>query len=212
MALCVCPRGQSLTTIPVNDCPVNLAQIQKLAFQRLYKSDGSKNGFLLPADDIKLKASWTSCMTATDDTKIVISPWVQNPTTDPGAARTFGGGNETLSGIPIVLGSDPTTFTAVLRQLPQDLIKILKELACENIGVYLFDADGTIAAASDHATTNKFYTPFHIAPSTFFVSDLILGGHEGVDGNNLQFSLMPNWSDDLVLIKPTDFNPIMDLR
>ena len=208
-SLCQCPRPASLTEIPVSDCPETFGQIQKVAFQRLYKStDGSKNGFLMPSD-IKLKTSWTTKMAALDDTKIVISPYIEAPSTDPGGARTFGGGNETLGGIELVIGREPTAFTAVVRQMPQSVIKALKELECEEIGVYVFDEAGNIGAIKDPNITG-LYRPIPLR--SFFVSDKIFGGYEAVDSNNIQWSFLPNWSDDLERIKPTDFNPLTDLR
>ena len=36
-------------------------------------------------------------------------------------------------------------------------------------------------------------------------------GYEAPDSNAIQWSFLPNWSDDLKLIAPTDFNPLTDL-
>ena len=207
--LCQCPRGASIPTIPASDCPESFGQIQKVAFQRLYGADGAKNGFQLPAADIKLKASWTAALTAADSKKIAVSPYVQAPTTEPGAPRTFGGGNETLGGVEMVIGREPTAFTGVLRQLPQSVIKTLKALECEELGVYIFDENGNIGALND-GKTPAFYTPIPIR--AFFVSDKVLGGYEAPDSNNVQWSFLPNWSDNLEMIAPTDFNPLNDLR
>ena len=207
-SLCQCPRPASLVDIPVSDCPETFGQIQKVAFQRLYKTTGEKNGFQSPAD-IKLKAPWSAFMTATDDTKIVVSPYIEAPTTEPGGARTFGGGNATLGGIELVIGREPTAFTGVVRQMPQAVIKALKALECEEIGVYVFDEAGNIGAIKDPNITGLF-TPLPLR--SFFVSDKVFGGYEAVDSNNIQWSFLPNWSDDLVRLKPTDFNPLTDLR
>ena len=147
--ICKCPAGTALPDIPVSNCPESFGQIQKVAFQRLYKSTGEKNSFKTDAG-IEKKASWTSLLSADDDTKIVISPYIQAPTAEAGAARTFGGGNETLGGIEEIVGREPTPFTGVMRKLPQKIIKALKELQCEslgdNLGVYLVDENGAIGA------------------------------------------------------------------
>lgn len=209
--ICACPPSASLTTIPVVDCPEDFGQIQKIAFQRLYKADGTKNGFTMPDDDIKLKANWTASLAATDSTKITISPYVQAPTAEPGAARTFGGGNDTLGGIEEVVGSEPTPFTGVFRKIPQSIIKIMKDYKCEyELGVYLFDQDGAIAAIQNGSTGTETYSPIPI--QAFFLSDKGFGGLENPDYNNLQWSFPPGYSDNLVKIKPTDFNPLSDLR
>ena len=43
--ICKCPAGTALPDIPVSNCPEGFGQIQKVAFQRLYKSTGEKNSF-----------------------------------------------------------------------------------------------------------------------------------------------------------------------
>ena len=198
--------------IPVSNCPESFGQIQKVAFQRLYKSTGEKNSFKTDAG-IEKKASWTPLLSADDDTKIVISPYIQAPTAEAGAARTFGGGNETLGGVEEIMGREPTPFTGVMRKLPQKIIKALKELQCEswgdNLGVYLFDENGAIGAIQDAKTATTHYP---IPIRSLFIGDKTLGGYEAPDSNNIQWAFLPNWSDDLAIIVPQDFNPLTDLK
>ena len=198
--------------IPVSNCPESFGQIQKVAFQRLYKSTGEKNSFKTNAG-IEKKASWTPLLSADDDTKIVISPYIQAPTAEAGAARTFGGGNETLGGVEEIMGREPTPFTGVMRKLPQKIIKALKELQCEswgdNLGVYLFDENGAIGAIQDAKTATTHYP---IPIRSLFIGDKTLGGYEAPDSNNIQWAFLPNWSDDLAIIVPEDFNPLTDLK
>ena len=210
MMTCQCPASEALTTIPAQGCAESFGQIQKVAFQRL-TSAGVKNSFTTSAD-IKLKASWTALMSAADSTKVVISPYIQAPTVEAGAARTFGGGNETLGGIEQVIGREPTPFTGVIRAVSQSIIKKIKELQCEsiadNLGVYLFDENGNICALQDQTTATTFYP---IPIRALFVGDKTFGGLEAPDSNAIQWSFLPNYSDDLAIVKPTDFNPLTDL-
>lgn len=210
--ICKCPAGTALPDIPVSNCPESFGQIQKVAFQRLYKSTGEKNSFKTDAG-IEKKASWTPLLSASDDTKIVISPYIQAPTAEAGAARTFGGGNETLGGVEEIMGREPTPFTGVMRKLPQKIIKALKELQCEscgdNLGVYLFDENGAIGAIQDVKTATTHYP---IPIRSLFIGDKTLGGYEAPDSNNIQWAFLPNWSDDLAIIVPEDFNPLTDLK
>ena len=211
MAICKCPAAAALPNIPNFTCAESFGQIQKVAFQRLYKSTGEKNSFTTTAG-IGKKASWTPLLSAEDDTKVVVSPYIQAPTAEAGAPRTFGGGNETLGGIEEIIGREPTPFTAVMRKMPQSLIKALKDLQCEsdsqNLGVYLFDENGNIGALQDETTTTYYPIPIR----SLFFSDKTLGGLEAPDSNNVQWSFLPNWSDDLVIVAPEDFNPLTDLR
>lgn len=198
--------------IPVSNCPEDFGQIQKVAFQRLYNDIEGKNSFKTDAC-IEKKESWMSLLSAKDDAKIVISPYIQAPTAEAGAARTFGGGNETLGGVEEIVGREPTLFTGVMRKLSQKIIKALKELQCEswsdNLGVYLFDENGAIGAIQDAKTKTTYYP---IPIRSLFIGDKTLGGYEAPDSNNIQWAFSPNWSDDLAIIVPENFNPLTDLK
>lgn len=206
--VCSCPAAAALTTVPAFTCGENFGQIQKLAFQRLYKDNGDPNE--ITATDILLKATWTSLMAAVDSTKIVVTPYVEAPTQEGGDPITFGGGNDTLGGAEDIIGRDASQITFALRKWPQSLIKALKYLQCEtNLGVYLFSQNGSIEAtkvvgANDAVT----YRPLPIR--SLFVGDKIHGGLENPDSNELRFAFLPDYSDDLAIVKP-NFNPLSDL-
>ena len=212
MKLCTCPAAAALTEIPSAGCPESFGQIQKIAFQRLRKADGTKNSFTSTAS-ILLKASWTARMAANDGSKIVLSPYVQAPTNEAGSPRTFGGGNETLGGVEIIIGREPTTFSAVIRSVKQDVIKAMKKLQCEaqadNLGVFLIDENGAVECVKDESAANTFYP---IPIRSLFVGDKSHGGPEAPDGNAIQFVFQPNYSDNLSIQVPTDFNPLTDLN
>lgn len=211
MITCPCPANTALNTIPAQGCAQSFGQIQKVAFQRLNSAAGTKNSFTSSAS-ILLKASWTALMAATDGTKIVVSPYIQAPTVEAGAARTFGGGNETLGGVEMVIGREPTPFTGVIRAVQQSIIKAMKDLQCEaiadNLGVYLFDENGNICAVQDQTTATAYYP---IPIRSLFIGDKSFGGLEAPDSNAISWSFLPNYSDDLAIVTPTDFNPLTDL-
>ena len=213
--ICECPAAAAIPTIPVANCVESFGQIQKVAFQRLVKENGTKNAFdsaAEPKNDINVLASWTGFISANDSTKIAISPYIQAPTAEGGAPRTYGGGNDTLGGVEEIIGREVTPFTGVIRKSPQNIIKALKELQCEswadNLGVFLFDENGAIGAIKDTAVATKFYP---IPIRALFIGDKTLGGLEAPDSNAIQWSFLPNWSDDLVIIAP-EFNPLTDLK
>lgn len=210
MISCKCPAATAITSIPAITCPESFGQIQKVAFQRIFSSGTTKNQFAT-ATKITALASWTAFKAAADSTKIVISPYVEAPTAEAGAARTFGGGNESLNGIEEIIGREPTPFSAVIRRAPQSVIKAIKELQCEsavhNLGVYLFDELGRIGAIKGSGDDDFFPIPVE----SLFVGDKTLGGLEAPDNNAISWSFKPNWSDDLAIVVPTDFNPLTDL-
>ena len=209
--VCQCPAAAALTTIPNVQCAENFGQIQKVAFQRLRKADGTRNSFTSTAD-IKLKASWTALLAAADGSKIVVSPYINAPADSGGDARMSSGGNDDLGGIAEVLGGNPVQFDGQIRAVPQSVIKIMKELQCEanagNLGVFLFDENGNIQAVQDQTTATTFYP---IPIRALFVGSLIHGNYDAKDSNAISWQYPDNYSDDLAIVKPTDFNPLTDL-
>ena len=205
MSMCSCPAGAALPQIPNASCPQDWGQTQKIIFQRIFKTAGTKNSFT-SSSDIKQLSSWTALFSASDGTKCVITPYVEAPTSDGGDAITFGGGNDTIGGTTKVIGRNPVNMSFVMRQMTQDVIKALKGLQCEDeLGVYLVNGDGQILAVS---SADNEYTPIPIR--SLFISDLKLMGLDNPDENALSFSFLPNWSDDVKVVTP-GFNPLTDL-
>ena len=97
-------------------------------------------------------------------------------------------------------------------KVPQSVIKAMKSLQCEaaagNLGVFLFDENGRIEAIKDATTATTFYP---IPIQALFIGDKSHGGLEAPDNNAIQWQFLPNYSDDLAIITPTDFNPLTDL-
>ena len=209
--ICQCPAAAAITTVPNVTCPVNFGQIQKVAFQRLLKADGTRNSFTSSAS-ILLKASWTALLAAADGSKVVVSPYINAPADSGGDARMTSGGNDDLGGIPEVLGGNPVQFDGQLRSIPQNVIKILKQLQCEanagNLGVYLFDENGKIEALQDQTTATTYYP---IPIRALFIGSKIHGNFDAKDSNAISWQYPDNYSDDLAIVAPTDFNPLTDL-
>lgn len=209
--ICQCPAAAAIPTIPNVACPENFGQIQKVAFQRLRKADGTRNSFTTTAA-ITLKASWTAQLSATDGGKIVISPYINAPADSGGDARMTSGGNDDLGGIAQVLGGNPVQFDGQLRSVPQSVIKAMKELQCEanagNLGVFLFDENGKIEALQDQTTATTYYP---IPIRGLFIGSKIHGNFDAKDSNAISWQYPDNYSDDLVIVTPSDFNPLTDL-
>ena len=209
--ICQCPAAAAMTTIPAVTCPENFGQIQKVAFQRLRKADGTKNSFTNAAA-ITALASWTALLAAADGSKIVVSPYINAPADSGGDARRTGGGNDDLGGISQVLGGNPVQFDGSLRSIPQSVIKVMKELQCEaavgNLGVFLFDENGKIEAIQD-ATTQTTYYPIPIR--SLFIGSKIHGNIDAKDSNAISWLYPDNYSDNLKIVTPADFNPLTDL-
>lgn len=209
MLTCQCPAAAALPTIPNVTCPENFGQIQKIAFQRLRKADGTKNQFTANSD-ITALANWTPLLAAADGSKIVVSPYVNAPADSGGDARRTSGGNDDLGGMSEVLGGNPVQFDGQFRSIPQNVIKALKELQCEanagNLGVFLFDENGKIEAIKDG---NNIYSPIPIR--SLFIGSKIHGNFDAKDSNAISWMYPDNYSDNLAIVTPADFNPLTDL-
>lgn len=204
---CGCPAGAHIPDLEIKDCKESLGQIQKVVFQRVNKTAGILNS----VEDPTTKASWTTLFSATDGTKMVVSPYIENPTTEPGAARTFGGGNATLGGIERIIGREPTTFSGIMYEESQMTVAQMKQLMCENVGVYLIDENGNIGCLVDDHTDPSKYMPIPIGK--LFIGDKKLGGFEEPDSNTIEWNFFPNWSDKLYIVKrdTLDFDPLTEL-
>lgn len=207
---CGCPAGAHIADLKIAECKESMGQVQKVAFQRIYKTAGVKNAVTGPAKEASFSALFSALFSAADGSKMTISPYIQGPTSEPGAARTFGGGNQTLGGIEITIGREPTTFSATIYQESQKTIAQLKQYMCEEIGVWLIDENGNVGCLVNDQDKPTEYFPIPIGK--FFVGDKKLGGFEEPDSNVIEWSFYPNWSDNFHIInrETLGFNPLTD--
>lgn len=183
-----------LPNVPNMKCEIKFGQIQKVAFQR--------QGQSFTREEITTKAGWSAFLTSQTASKIVVTPFVEAPTSDGGDERTFGSGNQVLDGIEIIMGINPVKMTFALRHYPQIIIEALKHLAqFRDLGVFFFTGDGRIIALKE----NNLYKAIPIR--SLFVGDLLFGGLTQPDRNQMSFYFKANYSDHLALIQP-EFNPM----
>ena len=202
-----CPAAAALPTITPVTCAERFGQIQKIIFQRLMNGS-TRNGIVdgTTSGQAGLLASWTALKAANNDTKIAVTPFVENPTPGGGDAITVGGGNESLNGAERVIGSNPVEMTFDLNNFPQVVIADLKKLMCEaltnNLGVYLINENGQImgikeTVSSGGSTTTTWY-PMPI--QTLYVGDKQPGGLQADDKNPMSFKFKPGYSDNSAIL------------
>jgi hypothetical protein len=197
---CACPPAASLTGFAIPECLEGFGQVNKVIFQRIFSAAGTKNKLI---GDPAALASWTPAFLADDGTKMVITPYVSNPTVTAGAKKTYGGGNATPGGLIKIIGAEPTAFTAQFDDMPQSVIKAMKALMCENVGVYLVNERGQIGLKKvtiDGTPVTYEYMPIPIA--SLFIGDKVLGGLDNPDTNAIEWNWPANWSDDFAVITP----------
>lgn len=202
--MCNCPQDAAIASVPIDNCPEEFGQTQKIILQRIYSTGTTKNSTTIASANPNLLATWTALLAATAGTKVVPSPFLNAPVNEPGAARYYGGGNDTVGGLRIVIGREPSTFTANILRTSSKTIEALKTYQCETVGVYLVDEFGRIAGLVDNLTTPTKFFPIPI--HEYFVADKALGGLEAPDMNGISWGFAPNWSDKFYIVKPTDFN------
>lgn len=203
---CNCPAPTALTAMIAENCGVDLKQIQRVAVQRV-GSQFDKVHATAPTDPALL-ADWQAFMSATDDTKIVVTPLIGGePTIEAGDAITNGGGdNSTLNGVEEVEGVNPSLFSCIFKSLSPENEKNLKALMCEKqLNVYFFLQGGRIAMKTiDADKTTGFVS------RSIFISDRNNAGYGAKDTHSFRFNLVEGWSEDLVIVDPS-FDPLTDL-
>jgi len=198
---CNCPEATSLVEIVAEACGVNLKQIQRLAAQRVQTTPS-----FTPTTILDLSA-WQDLMSATDSTKIVVTPLIAgDPVIEPGDKITTGGGdNSTLNGVEELEGVNPSNFSCLFKSLSTATEVAIKALICEkNLTIYLILEGGRIACATVSATCSGFQI------QSFFLSDRGNAGFGTKDSFKCSFALPSGWSEKLAIYKPT-WNPLTDL-
>jgi len=194
---CPTPTALESAVTVLNPCPADVGQIQKLVFWRRGQSIASLATAII-------STTWTTLLSAADDTKALVTPFVANVELAASEAREFGGGNETRWGSPIRKGGSSPVFTASMYQEDQDVIAALKQLACESLDVVMINESNQFVYSDTSGGTAGFYG-FEVANGSLFVSDKGVGGLDDADQNMITFNLKPNWSDTLEISTETTF-------
>ena len=196
LSIC-CPTPSSLPSAVtvLNPCPNDLGQIQKMAFWR-------KGNTIESEATAIISTTWTTLLSATGDTKAVVTPFMAAVVIPPSEAREFGGGNETRYGAPLRKGGASTPVTANMYNVDQDVITQVKQWNCETLEV-IFINEANQFGYSDGASTT--FGGFEVVPGSLNVSDKGVGGFDDADMNVLKFDMVPNWSDTFEISAVTDF-------
>lgn len=217
-----CPAAEALTTITQQKCAEDFGQIQKVIFQRLRDDNNNLNGFATSGagtsdyQNINTLSNVQAMLSVSTSKKIVVSPYIEAPTSEAGDARTSGGGNDSLNGIETLVGANPSTFSAQIRSQKQSVIKAMKALMGEakahNLGVYLVNENGQIGGIDgtvEYGISDAGICPIPV--ELLFIGDKTFGGFEAPDSNTISWSFRPQWSDNFVVVKPTGYNPLTAL-
>lgn len=204
---CSCPIPAAIPTVPFDPCKDVFGKDGRWVFQRL---DDSGNVFVDNINGIEQESSWTALTDAVDDTKVVVTPILEEATfAEPAILED----SENLDGAPIVIGSGPQIVTAIIRNITPAQMSALQALGCEpNITLYRVDANGRIMARIVAETPS--YAGIKISPNTFIVRDPSRGGAR-VDQPKamIQFALPAGWFKTTAVISPeAGFDPLTEIK
>jgi hypothetical protein len=196
ITVCTCPVPTALPDIVTSaPCYENFGQIQKLVFWRRGKK-------IVSIGTAEIEATWTARLASATADKAVVSPFIAGATVVPGEARSYGGGNDTKDGIPILLGGEASAFEARILRYDQETISLLKQLQCEELDVIFINENGQFGW-SDKDGNDTFYG---FPLEGFFVSDLALPGYAEPIHNMIRFMLPSGWSDSFKISNSLDFS------
>lgn len=203
-----CPQASEIGDQIDYTCGFSIDQIQKFVFQRRFSSGTTLNSMTVA--NIKLLATWTTLLSATNSTKVQASPNLMGDSdTAPGGPIVFGSGNAVPNGVPLIVGTEYTPFTAKLYNPQPNAIKALKLLYAEDGGVFLITNNGKIVCKVDNPTTPTLCYPIPI--TQYWVGDRDAGGITDPDFHEIRWAFLPNWSDDIAAFTPTDFNALIQI-
>lgn len=224
--ICSCPAPASLTAIPAQNCKFTLSQIARFGIYRTgYQRFDDLNatvpgtaGLPNPPGDQQamLLADWQTYVSATDNSKIVLTPLVGgNPTMTPGEAQTYGGNsNATLNGKAITLGFSDASFSAEFHMLSPEVVEAFSKLACEtDLSVYLLLVTGEIVGYKGIMNGNTPPAPtIEGIPLTSFQfnAGVDYQGIGDINKHTLTLNVPNDWFANAIKFKPT-WNPLTQL-
>jgi len=140
--ICACDAAALPNLVDVT-CPQDLDQVVRIAFQ--FNQNGTPT--FDNATPITELASWTALLSASDATKITVSPALSNtviPASE--ASRSAENSNESVNGLGFYHGEDNIRITSEIVSAPQAVIDALDDYSClsdptlgaSDLTVYMF--------------------------------------------------------------------------
>lgn len=219
---CPCPTTGSLKDFTDLACKFQLSQVEKFVlfrkgkarFDDLNATTPGTMGIPNPPGDQQamILADWQTFRTATDDSKMIVTPKVGSSSTfTSGDANTYGG--ETLNGATIVTSYSASSWEADFFYLSPEQAAEFQTLArCEDLEVIFLMKDKTILASKGEMNANTPPAPtikgFDI--ESFQFADVALEGLNDINKHHVTIQLENGWFANAISFKPT-WNPLTSL-
>lgn len=220
---CECPTTGPLNDFIVENCKFDITQVAKMVFYRtgnarfddLNATVPGTMGIPTPPGDQQamLLADWQTFITATDDSKMVVTPKIGgNPVFAAADANTVGGDNSTLNGAVIVTDYPASTFDVDFYNLSPEQAAQFIALGCEGLSVIFLMKNGKILAKKGEMNANTPPAPtiegFEVL--TLIFTDLTFEGMGSLPTHHLQLQFEYGWFSQAIQFKPT-WNPLTSL-
>lgn len=188
-----CPIGPYLGGIAPTDCPIKWDQTQKVVF-------GRKDATRFPnAGAFVSEAHWQALLNATDDSRLVITPYVSGFVIPPTEVLSAGGNdNTTIDGVREVTGVGYATVSMMLKNISSETANELRAIGTETmIQPGVSTIEGFFLQTSDAVVYNKTASLAEFRGFEIFnlvVTDI---GNEGLNSNtvyNVTFDVKGGWS------------------
>ena len=190
-----CPLEEALIEILRQNCNFKIGQGAKLVFGRI----GSTPPFT--PTDILTKTAWDALITATDETKIVVTNYITNLVI-AGTDSVEEGGETNLRRMPELIdgGNAAATFNArgiepAIRAAMQKLTPYSAiQPGVSELGFFIINSDGDVICDKDN-----IWIPIY----NFFIGDSDVVAEKGKSNSSIcKFMLEFGWSNNLAKFTP----------
>jgi hypothetical protein len=202
--ICGCVNQDVLESIDLKS--ISFGQITRIGIFKTKNADGTH--VEIPRASLTDLAELELLQASINQTKLVISPILHNPTPNTGSEVTYGSGNSVNGGIPILVSRQPSTLDLEILNAHPETAAAFGKVNCSGVGVVIWDRCGNAMASSATDAANARPIPLNY----LFVSSLEFGGLESPNKNMVKLAYKElNWSENAIVIEKNDFNPVQDL-
>lgn len=200
-----CPLPAHLNGIAATSCPQKFGQIQKIAFGRTYTDRFADLSAFIS------EPVWENLLAATNDSKLVVSPYFAGMTFPVAAPITAGGNdNTTINGVTDLQGGQMIVVPFTLTNQSAQTMREFRELAAETmiqpgfsqLEAYLFNDNNEVIY--DETSTGTEFNGFRIY--NLYIPDVASNGLNSNNTYNCQFELPFGWSENWAKVKQS-WNP-----
>lgn len=199
----------SLSALPSASCVNTLDQTQKIALQITQNTPSFKVAST-GTGSYALQATWTPLLSASDATKVLITPYIENLVI-PNNEVIEEANENNINGLPQHGGMGYVTVTGRIKNADPAVIKSLKDqfesrtgqtAGVTTVWAYLLGRNSRVTGTSSDGTNLAGIPIYNLT-----ISDVGGEGIRKANYHNIRFILAENWSEYLKTLVAS-FNPV----